>query len=221
MNVRSKLALRRAVLAVGAVLASLVLVASASAEGPTASKELLQGTWTGVVEINEEELKADEKFKELPPEQAPLVLKLVKDQFSQMKITLAFNADGTTTGEFSAPDMPAQKKEAGTWEVVKTDGANITIRIISEKDKAEEADAKKTAEENEEEGDDEDSDEKDSDEEESEGDDSEEESEEQEVSTENKKVDEVTFTFSDEKTIVATDMGAELPKGVTFKFTKK
>lgn len=189
----------------------LALVASTSAEAPTASKELLQGNWTGVVEIDEEELKSDEKFKELPPEQAPLVLKLVKDQFSQMKITMSFNADGTTTGEFGAPDMPAQKKETGTWEVVKTDGANITIRIISEKDK-QEAEAKQAAEDEEdEEGDDE----------ESEEEETEEESEEQEVSTENKKVDEITFTFSDEKTIVATNMGDALPKGVTFKFTKK
>jgi cobalamin biosynthesis protein CobT len=196
----------------------LALVASTSAEAPTASKELLQGNWTGVVEINEEELKTDEKFKELPPEQAPLVLKLVKDQFSQMKISLSFNADGTTTGEFSAPDMPAQKKETGTWEVVKTDGASITVRIISAKDKAE-AEAKQAAEEEEEEeGDDEDSEEEESEEEES----ADEASDEQEVSTEGKKeIDEITFTFSDEKTIVATNMGDALPKGVTFKFTKK
>jgi len=190
----------------------LALVTSTSAEAPTASKELLQGNWTGVVEINEEELKSDEKFKELPAEQAPLVLKLVKDQFSQMKISMSFNADGTTTGEFSAPDMPAQKKEAGTWEVVKTDGASITVRIISAKDKAE-AEAKQAAEEEEEE---------EGDDEESEEEESEEETEEQEVSTEGKKeIDEITFTFSDEKTIVAANIGDALPKGVTFKFTKK
>ena len=65
--------------------------------------------------------------QEVPPEQAQLVLKIVKDQFSQMKVNLTFGADGNTTGEFLAPDVSKKdQNQTGTWEVVKTDGPNIT-----------------------------------------------------------------------------------------------
>jgi hypothetical protein len=179
----------------------LALVASTSAEAPKATKELLQGNWSGVVEVNETELQADEKFKEVPAEQAQLVLKIVKDQFAQMKVNLTFNADGTTTGEFSAPDVPEKdKKQTGTWEVVKTDGANITIKITSAKD-------------------DEDEDEEEEGDEASE--DADEEEDEEEEEAEKTETHEMTFTFTDEKTITAAEMGDKLPKGVTFKFSKK
>lgn len=184
----------------------LALAASVSAEAPKASKELLQGKWSGVVEVNDVELQADEQFKEVPAEQAQLVLKIVKDQFSQMKVNLTFGEDGTTTGEFLAPDVPEKdKKQSGTWEVVKTDGANITIKITSAKD-SEEEDA--------EEGDDEESEDADDEE-------AEETEEEETAETAEKEVHEMTFTFTDEKTMTAADMGDKLPKGVTFKFTKE
>lgn len=183
----------------------LVLAASVSAEAPKASKELLQGKWSGVVEVNDAELQADEKFKEVPAEQAQLVLKIVKDQFSQMKVNLTFGEDGTTTGEFLAPDVPEKdKKQTGTWEVVKTDGANITIKITSAKDDEEEEAA---------EGDDDESED---------ADDDGEDTEEEETATKAKQeVHEMTFTFADERTMTAADMGDKLPKGVTFKFTKE
>ncbi|RIK76347.1 MAG: hypothetical protein DCC68_19490 [Planctomycetota bacterium] len=183
----------------------LVLTASVSAEAPKASKELLQGKWSGVVEVNDAELQADEKFKEVPAEQAQLVLKIVKDQFSQMKVNLTFGEDGTTTGEFFAPDVPEKdKKQTGTWEVVKTDGPNITIRITSAKDNEEDEAA---------EGDDDESED---------ADDDGEDTEEEETATKAaKEIREMTFTFADERTMTAADMGDKLPEGVTFKFTKE
>jgi hypothetical protein len=122
-----------------AALCVASFVAPARAE-VKASKESLQGTWAGKVEIDEAVLKTDEKFKEIPAEQAELVLGLLKNQFGKMTMTMTLNADGTASAEMDGPGIAAKdKKKEGTWEVVKTDGATITIKITpkvqTEKDK--------------------------------------------------------------------------------------
>jgi hypothetical protein len=95
-----------------------------------ASKELLHGTWNGKVEIDEAALKADEKFKEIPAEQADLVLGLLKNQFGKMTMVMTFNADGTATAESDGPGVPAKdRKKEGKWEVVKAEGAVITVKV--------------------------------------------------------------------------------------------
>lgn len=95
-----------------------------------ASKELLHGTWNGKVEIDEAALKADEKFKEIPAEQADLVLGLLKNQFGKMTMTMTFNTDGTATAESDGPGIAAKdRKKEGKWEVVKTEGAVITVKV--------------------------------------------------------------------------------------------
>ena len=115
----------------GAALAALALCCAVGLAGePKASQKLLQGQWTGVVTIDDEAFKSDENLKDVPPEQVALVMKTVKEQFSKMKIKLNFDADGETTAEFDAPGVPAkERKQTGTWEVVKTDGPNITIKV--------------------------------------------------------------------------------------------
>jgi hypothetical protein len=166
----------------------------------------LQGSWSGVVEVDDAQFRSDEKFKEVPSEQAELVLKIVKDQFSQMKIKLTFGEDGQSTATFDAPDVPEKDKtQTGTWEVVKSDGPNITVRITSVK---EDGDGDEDDEEDEEEDEEEDSEEEDAEEEDAEDE-------------EKAEVSDVTFRFADEKTMTATEMGDKLPKGVTFKFTKQ
>jgi hypothetical protein len=154
----------------------LFTAAPASAE-VKASKEMLHGAWTGKVSIDEVALKADEKFKEIPAEQADLVLGLLKEQFAKMSMSMTFNADGTASAEIEGPGIPAKdRKKEGTWEVVKTDGDSITVKITS-KDEADKEGPK-----------------------------------------------DMVFKCLDEKTMtmgLPGKAGAEMPKGIEFKFTKK
>ncbi len=121
--------LHRAVVSFVAAIALAGFVAPACAE-VKASKDLLQGSWAGKIEIDEAALKADEKFKDVPAEQADLVLGLIKGQLEKMSMNMTFNADGTATAESNGPGITAkEKKKEGTWEVVKTDGASITVKV--------------------------------------------------------------------------------------------
>lgn len=126
-----------------ALIVGFVAASSARAAEPKASKELLVGSWTGKVEIDEAALKADKQFKELPAEQADLILGLIKQQFVKMKMSMTFNDDGSATAEIDAPNIPAtEKKKAGTWEVVKADGASISVKITPKVEEGKEASKK-------------------------------------------------------------------------------
>jgi hypothetical protein len=114
---------------VAAVAISLVSPVVAEVK---ATKEALHGTWTGKVEIDEAALKADEKFKEIPAEQADLLLGLLKQQLTKMTMNMTFKGDGTASAEVDGPGIAAKdKKKEGMWEVVKIDGAKITVKIES------------------------------------------------------------------------------------------
>lgn len=161
-----------------AIFAAFAFVAASPASAEVkASKEMLHGSWTGKVTIDEAALKADDKFKEIPAEQADLVLGLLKQQFAKMTMSMTFNADGSASAEIEGPGIPAKdRKKEGTWEVVKTDGDSITIKITpkSEDDKEGPKD--------------------------------------------------MIFKCLDEKTMtmgLPGKAGAEMPKGIEFKFTKK
>lgn len=161
-----------------ALAAALVALAATPVSAEVkASKEMMHGTWAGKVTIDEAALKADEKFKEIPADQADLVLGLLKQQFAKMTMSMTFNADGTASAEIEGPGIPAKdRKKEGTWEVVKTDGDSITIKITP-------------TGEGEKEG-----------------------------------PKDMVFKCLDEKTItmgIPGKTGAEMPKGIEFKFTKK
>ncbi len=170
--------MKRTTCVVLALVAAVAFLAPAQASAEVeASKEMLHGTWTGKVTIDEAALKADDKFKEIPAEQADLVLGLLKQQFSKMKMDMTFNADGTASAEIEGPGIPAKdRKKEGTWEVVKTDGDSITVKITS-KDEADKEGPK-----------------------------------------------DMVFKCLDEKTMtmgLPGKAGAQMPKGIEFKFTKK
>lgn len=120
---------RRVAMSVAAAILFAAVGSSVAAE-VEASKDLLHGTWNGKVEFDEAALKADEKFKAIPAEQADLVLGLLKNQFGKMTMVMTFNADGTMTEESDGPGIAAKdRKKEGKWEVTKAEGAVLTVKV--------------------------------------------------------------------------------------------
>lgn len=122
--------MKRAV-SIAFVAAVVVVCVAPLARGEVkASKEGLHGTWAGKVEIDEAALKGDELFKKIPAGQADFVLQQIKQQFAKGSMNITFGNDGKMSAELNFPGVTAKDRNMeGTWEVVKTEGPKITVKI--------------------------------------------------------------------------------------------
>jgi hypothetical protein len=119
------------------------LCARAAAE-VKASQQMLLGTWTGQVEIDDEALKADERIKKIPADRVDVVLKALKDQLSKTAMQLTFAEDGKATRELSGPGIPPKERSrACTWTI---DGATVTVKLNAEEPKGGDIGEKKNGE---------------------------------------------------------------------------
>jgi hypothetical protein len=169
------------------------LCARAAAE-VKASQQMLLGTWTGQVEIDDEALKADERIKKIPADRVDVVVKALKDQLSKTAMQLTFAEDGKATRELSGPGIPPKERSrACTWTI---DGATVTVKLTPEEPKGGDNSEKKDSEKK----------------------DGEKDNGNKTIARD------MIFTVKDEKTMtvaVPAKDDATWPSGVVFKFTKK
>lgn len=110
-----------------------LLAGVASAE-VKATKEMLVGTWTGTVEIDDAALKADDRIKKIPADRVDFVVQVIKDQLSKTSMQITFAEEGKATRELSGPGIPPKERSrACTWTI---DGATVTVKIVPEEAKA-------------------------------------------------------------------------------------
>lgn len=104
---------------------------AAAAKGPTATKEMLHGTWQFAGTLDEAAYKKSPEFKKLTAEDQEAEFGLARIT-SERKAKLTLNSDGTATLEDESAALT--RSESGLWHTADPSDSSITLVLKSDRE---------------------------------------------------------------------------------------